>query len=134
MKMKKSTSAPNLTISPLIKTQAVSPIQIPQKNKVACQSIYNVFQDINLANDLQVVTRSPMHHVAHCLASEDTYPKGIEFISKELATCLATPFEEINDELSQYPLKHSPKMSTSQQIDRAAELLMRIRRGRSKKD
>ena len=138
--MKKSISAPNLTTLPMISklspTCPQSPIYTPSRRAsnslIVCQSFDALIHDIALSYNLQVITKSPMHHVAHCLASGDEFPEDLLSVSKDLATCIATPFEEVNDENILSSLKQS-KMQNQNQADRAGELFVRIRRSRSKK-
>jgi hypothetical protein len=98
------------------------------RNRVICRplrSFSTLVQEITLAYELEIVVHAPAYQVGLCLIEQHEFPRSILSISPDLASCIISPGED--RVVADVPTS-APKMYI--QTERAAELLVRVRRHR----
>ena len=116
--MKKSLSAPSL---PALSTTPRLP------RPVSTQALHTIVSDINLANELEIVSHSTAYNVGMCLLQYGI-PKDASHIAPDLAACIATPSEDVRPR----QIQPAPELAsmTDMDIERRGLLLSRVRRAR----
>jgi hypothetical protein len=118
--MKKSLSATNLHGLGVKKN---SPLLL--RPSASCNSLVHLFHDFSVSQEIQVMTKAPLHHVASCFAAQEKFPDTILDINMDLASCLASPFDDVNEKTKECTLL------VHRNIERSADLLVRVRRSRN---
>ena len=125
--MKKSLSAPSLhTLNTAQRT-------IPRP--ISTQALHTLVNDVNIANELEIVSHSTAYNVGMCLVQYG-FPHNTLEVSPDLATCIATPSEDAKriraPQLPSDPF--IPAQEEEEDNHRRGILLSRIRRAKKRKD
>ena len=128
--MKKSISSPCL---PTMASKAPTPPGLlagcTKRNSISCNSFSTLLSDINMSQQLEIVTHAPAYKVGMCIAeSLHSFPHDLVNMQSDLATCIMTPDDsDVPSYIYNTPPKH-PRVYENE--TRAGDMMMRVRKGR----